>query len=46
MQRHGQSVSSAGLLAIIAICLILVGLTVGRGVAEMLWNIVSGISNI
>ena len=46
MQRQGQSVSSAGLLAIVAVCLILFGLTVGRAVAQMLWNIVSGVSGI
>jgi hypothetical protein len=46
MQRQGQSVTSAGLLTIVAVCLILFGLTVGRGVALMLWNIVSGISDV
>jgi hypothetical protein len=46
MQRSGQSVSLAGTYAILAICLILVGLFFGRPVAEMFWSILRDLSRV
>jgi hypothetical protein len=46
MQRSGQSVSLAGTYAILAVCLILVGLFFGRPVAGVFWSIVGDLSRV
>jgi hypothetical protein len=46
MQRPGQSVSVSGTYAIVAICLILFGLLVGRPIAAMFWSILRDFSGV
>jgi hypothetical protein len=46
MQRPGQSVSLSATYAIVGICLILLGLFLGRPVAGMFWSIVGELSRV
>jgi hypothetical protein len=46
MQRPGQSVSLAGTYAILALCLIVVGLFLSRSIAEIFWSILRDLSRV